>query len=293
MKAIVKVLLMSLIVFVLSQCKKDTNPYVTIPDDNLLNALIERGVDKNGDGIISTDEAAQVHTLDVSHNNISDLKGIEAFVNLDTLECGWNLLTTLDVSNNRALKMLLCSSNNLTALYVSNNHELIVLDVPNNELTSLNVSNNPVLEVLECGKNSLTSLDVSNCPALNILKCELNSLTSLDVSNNDERLTWILCGGNMLTSLNISNNPALTILACTRNSLTILDVSNNPKLGALYCDENLLTTINLSNSALYYINLASMPSLSEVCVWTMPFPPTGVTVDTTGSPNVYLTMTCN
>jgi hypothetical protein len=41
------------------------------------------------------------------------------------------------------------------------------------------------------------------------------------------------------------------------------------------------------------LTLASMPSLYKVCVWTMPFPPTGVAVDTTGSPNVYFTMNCN
>jgi hypothetical protein len=35
-----------------------------------------------------------------------------------------------------------------------------------------------------------------------------------------------------------------------------------------------------------------MPSLYKVCVWTMPFPPAGVAVDTTGSPNVYFTMNC-
>jgi hypothetical protein len=39
--------------------------------------------------------------------------------------------------------------------------------------------------------------------------------------------------------------------------------------------------------------LGDMPSLSKVCVWTMPFPPIGVMVDTTGSPNVYFTMDCN
>ena len=34
-----------------------------------------------------------------------------------------------------------------------------------------------------------------------------------------------------------------------------------------------------------------MPSLYEVCVWVMPFPPENAvgTVDTTGSPNVYFT----
>jgi hypothetical protein len=65
MKTIIKGLLMTLIVFVLSQCKKDTIPAVTITDNNFLNALIEQGVDKNGDGIISTDEAAAITSLNI------------------------------------------------------------------------------------------------------------------------------------------------------------------------------------------------------------------------------------
>ena len=103
MKTIVKVLLITLIVQVLSQCKKDTVPAVIIPDNNFLNALIERGVDKNGDGIISTGEAAELTFLDVSSCSISDLKGIEAFINMDSLYCAYNQLTSLDVSNNTAL----------------------------------------------------------------------------------------------------------------------------------------------------------------------------------------------
>jgi len=36
-----------------------------------------------------------------------------------------------------------------------------------------------------------------------------------------------------------------------------------------------------------------MPSLYKVCVWEMPFPPAGVEVDTSGSPNVYFTTDCS
>jgi len=39
--------------------------------------------------------------------------------------------------------------------------------------------------------------------------------------------------------------------------------------------------------------LLTMPSLFKVCVWTTPFPPEGVDVDTTGSPNVYFTIDCS
>jgi len=36
-----------------------------------------------------------------------------------------------------------------------------------------------------------------------------------------------------------------------------------------------------------------MPSLNKVCVWEMPFPPAGVSVSTTDSPNIYFTTDCN
>ena len=161
MKTITRVLLLALIVVVLSQCKKDTLPSA-IPDKNFLNALIERGVDKNGDGIISTGEAAEVTFLDVSYCSISDLKGIEAFINLDSLYCNYNKLTSLDFSNNTTLTGLNCSWNELTSLDVSKNTALTYLECSANRLTSLDVSNNTALTYLECGSNQLTSLDVSN-----------------------------------------------------------------------------------------------------------------------------------
>jgi len=43
------------------------------------------------------------------------------------------------------------------------------------------------------------------------------------------------------------------------------------------------------------LNLSFMPTLYEVCVWEMPFPPDDKVdlVDTTGSPNVYFTTDCS
>ncbi|GAH53667.1 unnamed protein product, partial [marine sediment metagenome] len=128
MKTKIKVWLFILAVGLLSQCKKEPLAKVTIPDDNFLNALIEQGVDSNGDGIITPFEAYKVTFLDVSGESISDLTGIEAFVNLDWLLCSNNQLTTLDVSNNYALDELDCSNNQLTTLDVSNNTALIKLE---------------------------------------------------------------------------------------------------------------------------------------------------------------------
>jgi Leucine-rich repeat (LRR) protein len=99
---------------------------------------------------------------------------------------------------------------------------------------------------------------------------------------------------NKLTILDVSNNTALIMFGCAENQLTSLDVSNNTALKGLNCSVNRLTSLDVSNNtALHLLFLVSMPSLSKVCVWTMPFPPADVTVDTTGSPNLYFTTNCN
>ncbi len=67
------VLLLPLALIVLfTQCEKEHNP-VNIPDDAFLNALIEQGIDTNGDGFISINEAEAITILDVSYKDISDM----------------------------------------------------------------------------------------------------------------------------------------------------------------------------------------------------------------------------
>jgi Leucine-rich repeat (LRR) protein len=78
------------------QCKKE--PVVNIEDNNFLKALTEQGVDTDGDGFISQSEAEVITSQDVSDDSISGMTGIEAFVNLDTLKCSNNQITSLDFS---------------------------------------------------------------------------------------------------------------------------------------------------------------------------------------------------
>jgi len=94
--------------------------------------------------------------------------------------------------------------------------------------------------------------------------------------------------------LDLSKNTALLWLYCAKNELTTLDLSKNTALVWLYSGENQLTTLDLSNNtALKLLELKDMPSLYKVCVWEMPFPPSGVEVFTSNSPNVYFTTDCS
>ncbi len=238
--------------------------YVNIPDANFKNALIEAGVDTDENGEISYDEAEAVTSLDLEGeyicdeetcwivNGVDSLDGIQAFTNLDSLNCRINNLTSLDLSSNTALKWLWCDLNQLTSLDISGCAALTYLHCGcfhwgcgGNQLTSLDVSNNVALKYLSCGANQLTSLDVSNNAALEELSCDHNQLTSLNVSNN-AALIGLGCGDNQLTSLDVSDCTSLIGLGCPDNQLTSLDASGCNALTGLDCRFNQLTSLDVS-----------------------------------------------
>ena len=230
----------------------DDSPIIQFTDHRFLEALLsyyngseQPPVDRNADRQISEKEASVTSIIRVC-NDIRNIDEIRHFTSLTYLDCSYNQLTSLDVSNNTALTYLDCCYNQLTSLDVSNNTALTYLDCRNNQLTSLDLSNNTALTELWCNSNKLTSLDLSNNTALTYLDCCYNQLTSLDVSNNTA-LTYLNCRNNQLTSLDVSNNTALTYLGCSYNQLTSLDVSNNTALTYLDCRNNQLTSLDLSN----------------------------------------------
>ena len=143
----------------------------TFPDENF-RAYILKKIDKDGDGYLSETEIAE--TTSITCADISSLKGIEYFVNVQLIDCRGCNLTQLDVSENTALEVLYCSKNNLTQLDVSKNIYLLDLDCSGNNLTQLDVSENAKLCELKCYNNNISQLDVSNKSNLRILACERN-----------------------------------------------------------------------------------------------------------------------
>ncbi len=63
----------------------------------------------SGRNFLTKDEIASVTTIDVCVQDISDLTGIEHFTALEELDCSYNNLTSLDVSQNTELGSLDCS----------------------------------------------------------------------------------------------------------------------------------------------------------------------------------------
>jgi Leucine-rich repeat (LRR) protein len=220
-----------------------------IPDAIFEQRLITLGIDSDGlvNGQILNSDAIGVTSLYFPTFGISDLTGISAFVDLDTLTCGGNNLTNLDVSNNIALTYLECWGNSFTSLDVSNNINLRMLLCSSNNLSSLDVSNCPALVSLDCGYNQLTSLNLANNNALIWLECHQNNLSSLDVSNNAS-LEYLDCKNNNLSTVNVTNNPLITTLSCSNNNLSSLDVSSCSALVGFACYNNSLSSLDLTSN---------------------------------------------
>lgn len=175
-------LTLPLIVMSLASCEKrgpDNSPIIQFKDQKFLEALLAPmpiedfvviTVDKDGDGQVTEKEASDVTAMNLYGKEIRNMEEIKYFTSLVVMDCGSNQLTSLDMSNNKALMSLTCD---------------------NNQLTSLDIWNNPDLSVLHCNGNQLTSLDVSNNTALEYLGCYDNPLKTLAISQSQENVSWL------------------------------------------------------------------------------------------------------
>lgn len=235
------------------------------PDDTFRD-YISYFSDTDSDGVLSSTEIANTTMMSMHNRHIASLQGIEYFTAMQSLDCGTNQLTTLDVSKNTALQYLKCDGNYLTTLDVRGLTSLRYLDCSSNRLTMLNASGCTALQHLRCGDSQLTALDVSGCTALRIMQCENNQLTTLDVSECIA-LQSLDCVGNQLTTLNVSGCTALQYLECWLNQLTTLDVSGCTTLQYLECYSNPLTALDVSrNTALQYLNCSYTQQLTTLDV---------------------------
>ena len=91
--------------------------FIPIDEDHFPDAFF-RGymteyADMDADGQLSEEEVSGVTGIDVSGMGIQDLKGIEYFAELESLDCSDNELTSLDLSANAKLQILKAESNRL------------------------------------------------------------------------------------------------------------------------------------------------------------------------------------
>ena len=240
----------------------DTRPKAFIPDSNFrnfLNATYPTFIDGSGDSLVIDSAATLTGTLNCNSQNITDLTGVEFFVNITNLYCNSNQLTTLpNLDSLTSLQRLYCYNNQLTTLPgLTNNTTLQYLYCYNNQLTTLpDLTNNTALQYLRCNNNQITALpDLTNNTTLQYLHCHNNQITVLPDLTNNTALLYLDCNNNQLTTLpDLMNSTALLNLYCNNNKLTVLpDFTNNTALEELMCSYNQLTALpDLSNNIVLY-----------------------------------------
>jgi len=248
----------------------EANSIINIPDANLKNALVNKGVidldgnpnigtligdidenldvDINNDGEIQESEALFVTYLDISNEfsadeseMISDLTGIEYF-SLEYLDVRNNKISNLQGIQGEALKTLFLDSNSLI---------------------SLSAAEFPILEELSCSGNQLTSIDVSQNLMLQFLAVAANKLTSIDVTQNS-LLTSLIFGENLITEIDLTKNQELNYLECVEGQLVDVDVAQNLKLNHIWVSYNELSSLDVSNNSNLEILWASNNNLSSL-----------------------------
>jgi len=261
---------------------------VIIPDTAFLVPLLNNpAINTNSDGFIQVTEAnSYAGMLDLNNAGISDLTGIEAFLNITSLECAFNQISNVDLSSNTLLTYLSLGANQLINIDLSNNNLLTELVLDGNQLSSLNINNCPLLQYLYINGNQITNIDVSSNPNLINVAANLNQISNFNGNgcnnllylglddnllsniqiNNCTLLLELFVNNNQLSNLDVSYHANLEWLECYNNQLSLLNTSNNNMLEVLYCNDNQLSSLNLdqmpnlieldcSNNNLNYLNI--------------------------------------
>ena len=254
----------------------------TIPDSNFEQALIDLGIDSDGElnSSVATSDIEQVISLDVSDKNITNLTGIQDFKQLQVLHCQNNILPSLNIAENTELQVLDCSSNELSGISVKSNLKLKTLRCSHNNITEINVADNTDLETLYIDNNQIMTLNVKSNAGLLALDCSHNQLSVLNVSDNwylnylDFSFNNVdlisLVNNTNLEYLSVSSNPLTTLNLISQSNLKTMHLVNNDLLPLIYFDSNrkleyvschdndILSTIKVKGAdALKYLNCSN------------------------------------
>lgn len=252
------------IIYVCDKWEQNANLNSAFEDDVLLEYVL--GIaDRNGDGILTSDEVEGISEVNINGMNVGSLKGLEVFPNLTTLKCsatkiktftlkspsltildiGSNVMSGVDLSGVPALQTLLASGLNTNTLNLSPCKQLNTVDfasVTINNLTLNGLTKLPTFAISGTVKN----LSLANCSLLQNLDLVSRGLMSLDVSGCSE-LTSLDCYDNSnLTTLKLTGCTKLSSIMCRQCAFTSLDLSGLSSLTVIYCQRNPLVSLNVS-----------------------------------------------
>ncbi|WP_299161528.1 hypothetical protein [uncultured Tenacibaculum sp.] len=219
-------------------------PIINFPDPNFKQAILkDKSIDTDGDGEICIDEAEKVIRLHLlTNSNITDITGIEYFINLEGISLGYNNLPTVDLSKNIKLHTLYIENCNLTHIDLKKNINLKYIRIGANPIKNIDLSLNKKLLVFSAYNNQLTNLNTSN-------------LTNLRT---------IVVGWGTISELNTDNCTSLEHVDAWENLITKLDFTTNINLNSIRIYNNLFSEIDVRNCKLKQLSVENNPNLEKV-----------------------------
>lgn len=210
---------------------------VYIPDAKFKSYLL-KVADSNDDGEVSYSEAEKLTFIDIKSTVtqeliISDVTGLEAFVNINYFIIGQN--------------------NDIPIIDFTHNTKLEVINISKNNIKKVIVPTLPELWEFHCDTNELEELDLSGCPKVKEIFVSYNKLTKLNIDGLTVLDRIWFHNNKQLTNVDLSTNINLRVIDAHYNNLLELDVSNQKTLEGLTCAGN----ENLQNICVWDVNYAS------------------------------------
>ncbi|SHI70638.1 T9SS type A sorting domain-containing protein [Flavobacterium haoranii] len=235
-------------------------------------------IDANDNGEIDIREAEAIYTISLPPGNVTDVTGIEYFVNLMYCGLSSNQIIHADFTHSPNLQTLGVNNNQLQKLNVTGLTQFYFINCGGNPLTSVNFSSLPALDTCICSYLDVTELDFSNNPVFRRLACNNNiNMVTVKINNgyphvasntiynscwdNTPNLTYVCvdsfeqaamedylynsCG---LTNVIVTDNCAMSNESFTTNNITI---APNPSNGIF----TLSFTTTLENATIEVYNL--------------------------------------
>jgi Leucine-rich repeat (LRR) protein len=170
--------------------KETINKVVTFKDKNF--ELIVRNKIKKEDSDITYNDLVDIEELNISHQNITNLDGIECFVNLAKLDISYNNITDINkISGLKNLKELNLYNNKILNINsLENLKDLTKIDLSFNKLNNVDsLKNLTNLEYLDLSFNNID--DIKPLENLKKLKMLDVSKNNLDITNSNNEFSYI------------------------------------------------------------------------------------------------------
>ena len=221
-----------------------------ITDANFRQCLIDIYNSVEGTSVTSLTNAqlAGMTDLSVQHGNnrygcgdyhISSLNGVDLLTGMTMFTIDHNSIETVDLSNNKALKLLNAKSMVDGGVDASINPDGSVVTNPSQGvLKSITLPSGSALGGVMLRWNALTSIDVSGNTGLKWFDVRGNSVSTVGELGSNSNLESIAVIDNKVSSLDVSKNAKLEALKAQGNPFSKLDITNNKTLYNLQLDEN-------------------------------------------------------